>query len=40
MFAILHQDYMNSTTKGICITECNGRVLLMNDVFSEMFKIP
>lgn len=41
MLATLHQDdYINSTTKGICITEINGKVLLVNDVFGELFKIP
>lgn len=41
MLASIHQDYiLNSTTKGICICDWNGRVLVMNDVFYEMFKIP
>jgi PAS domain-containing protein len=41
MFAAQQQDnLLNSTTKGICITKRNGKVLLMNDVFEEMFKIP
>lgn len=40
MLASIHQDYiLNSTTKGICICDWNGRVLVMNDVFYEMFKI-
>jgi PAS domain-containing protein len=40
MFADLNSIFLNNTTKGICLIQLDGRVILINDVFSEMFKIP